>query len=75
MPHDIIIAIFVLLLLAVVCWLLVYRQLDPQNRSLYPLYRLHQRLLVIIAILVILLPILVVLSSDPGHSTDYLFWP
>jgi hypothetical protein len=36
MLHFIIIALFVLLLLSVVCWLLVYRQFDPKSMKAHP---------------------------------------
>jgi hypothetical protein len=42
MLHFIIIALFVLLLLSVVCWLLVYRQFDPKSMKAHPWYKLHQ---------------------------------
>jgi len=75
MLHFIIIALFVLLLLSVVCWMLVYRQLDPKNLTAHPLYKLHQVLVALIAFMIILLTMLVVLSSDPGDPENYLFWP
>ena len=75
MLHFIIIALFVLLLLSMGSWVLVYRQLDPENVTAHPLYKLHQVLVAVIAFLVILLTMLVVLSSDPGDPEYYLFWP
>ena len=75
MPHFVIIALFVLLLINLVCWLLVYRQLDPRNRSAHPLYRLQQLLLALLSLLCILLALLVVFSSDPGDPQNHLLWP
>lgn len=75
MLHFIIVALFVLTLLSVVCWMLVYRQLDPKNLTAHPLYKLHQVLVALIAFMIILLTMLVVLSSDPGDPENYLFWP
>jgi hypothetical protein len=49
MLHFIIIALFVLLLLSVVCWLLVYRQFDPKSMKAHPWYKLHQVLVALIA--------------------------
>jgi hypothetical protein len=75
MLHFTIIALFVLTLLSVVCWILVYRQFDPKNLTTHPLYGLHQVLVALIAFMIILLTMLVVLSSDPGDPENYLFWP
>ena len=75
MLHFIIIALFVLLLLSVICWMLVYRQFDPKTMKAHPLYKLHQVLVALIAAMIILLTMLVVLSSDPGDPEQYLFWP
>lgn len=75
MLHFIIIALFFLLLLSVVFWMLVYRQLDPDNLAAHRLYKLHQVLVALIAAMTILLTMLVVLSSDPGDPEHYLFWP
>ncbi|MBT8433452.1 MAG: hypothetical protein KJN95_02240 [Gammaproteobacteria bacterium] len=75
MLHFIIIALFFLLLLSVGFWMLVYRQLDPNNLTAHPLYKLHQVLVAMIAFMIILLTMLVVLSSDPGDPEYYLFWP
>ena len=75
MLHFIIIVLFVLTLLSVVCWMLVYRQLDPKDLTAHPLYKLHQVLVALIAFMIILLTMLVVLSSDPGDPEHYLFWP
>jgi hypothetical protein len=54
MLHFIIIALFVLLLLSVVCWLLVYRQFDPKSMKAHPWYKLHQVLVALIAFMIIL---------------------
>ena len=75
MLHFVIIGLFVLLVISAVCWVLVYRQLDPQNLAAHPLYKLHQVLVALIAALTILLAMLVVLSSDPGDPENYFFWP
>ena len=75
MPHFVIVTLFVLLLVNLVCWLLVYRQLDPLNRSAHPLYKLHQVLIALLALLIILLAVLVVLSSEPGDPQSHLYWP
>ncbi len=75
MLHFIIIALFVLLLLSVVCWILVYRQFDSKTMKTHPLYKLHQVLVALTAAMIILLALLVVLSSDPGDPAQYLFWP
>lgn len=73
--HIIIVGLFVLLLVSIVAWLLVYRKLDPQQPAAHPAYRVHQWLLLTIATLAILLTLLVVFSSDPGSTDDYLYWP
>ena len=41
----------------------------------HSLYRLHQVLIAVIAMLAISLAVIVVLSSDPGDPDYYLFWP
>ena len=75
MLHFIVVALFLLLVLSVISWVLVYRRLDPKRLSSHPLYRLHQVLLAIIMLLAIVLAVVIVLSSDPGDPENYLFWP
>lgn len=75
MLHIVVIAIFVALLLSVIVWWLVYRRFDPHDMQSHALYRLHQVLIAVIAMLAISLAIIVVLSSDPGDPDYYLFWP
>ncbi len=75
MLHFIIIVLLVLILLSVVCWILVYRQFDPNSIKAHPLYKMHQVLVALIAAMIILLAMLVVLSSDPGDPEQYIFWP
>lgn len=75
MLHLVVIAIFVALLLSVIFWWLVYRQFDPHDMNSHSLYRLHQVLIAVIAMLAISLAVIVVLSSDPGDPDYYLFWP
>ena len=75
MLHLIVVAIFVALLLSVILWWLVYRRFDPHDMKSHSLYRLHQVLIAIIAMLAISLAIIVVLSSHPGDPGYYLLWP
>ena len=75
MLNLVVIAIFVSLLLSMILWWLVYRQFDPRDMKSHSLYRLHQVLIAVIAMLAISLAIIVVLSSDPGDPDYYLFWP
>lgn len=75
MLHFVVVAIFVALLLSVTFWWLIYRQFDIRNMKSHSLYRLHQVLIAVIAMLAISLAIIVVLSSDPGDPEYYLFWP
>lgn len=63
-----------LLLCCSAAWMLVYRKLrrDPAHRRYY---RWHQVLVTLIATLAILIPIVVVLSSDPGDPESFRFLP
>jgi hypothetical protein len=48
--------------------------MDPRDLSSHPLYRLHQVLLALIALLAMVLPLAIVLSIDPGDTGNYLYW-
>ena len=68
-------ALFLLLLGCIAAWLIVYRRLNPADRTSSPYYRWHQLLVALIAMLAILVAVVVVLSSDPGNPDDFIFLP
>lgn len=73
--HLTIVALFVLLIVCLLCWLHLYRSIGEGNSRSHPRYRLYQSLLGLIATLTIVLALLIVFSSDPGITEDNLWWP
>jgi hypothetical protein len=73
--HLLIVALFVLLLACGFYLLLLHRKYGSSMSRTHPKYRHNQVLIGLIATLVILLPLLIVFSSDPGTPDDYLWLP
>lgn len=73
--HFSIITLFALLGVSVAAWMIIYRRLNHDNLPANRYYRWHQVLVAVIALLTILVAVMVVLSSDPGDTGDYLLWP
>jgi divalent metal cation (Fe/Co/Zn/Cd) transporter len=75
MLHSVIVGLLLLAIACAIAWLKIYRLLDPANRRAHPGYRYYQVLTAGIALLVIVIALLIVFSSDPGNPDDYLLWP
>ncbi len=73
--HLLVQLVFILLLASIGAWLLIYRRLNPHDRTSSRYYRWHQLLIALIALLAILVAVVVVLSSDPGDPDNYIFLP
>lgn len=72
--HISVVALFVSLMISLVIWIRVYRGLDRGNLPESPGYRAHQWLIALIMLLILLLAVLIVFSSDPGNADEELFW-
>ena len=73
--HQLIVALFVLLLACGFYLLLLHRKYGSSMSRTHPKYRHNQVLIGLIATLLILLPLLIVFSIDPGTPADYLWLP
>jgi len=73
--HFTINALFILLGASIAAWMVIYRKLNPDDLQSSRYYRWHQLLVALIALLAILVAVVIVLSSDPGNTEDYLLWP
>ena len=68
-------ALFSLLGVCILVWLIIYRRLNPHDLQSSPYYRWHQVLIALIALLAILVSIVVMFSIDADNTGDYMLWP
>ena len=72
--HFVVIWLFLLLMASLLVWVKIYRGLDRDNPTASPGYRTHQWLIALITLLIFLLVVFIVFSSDPGNADEELFW-
>lgn len=73
--HAIVNGLVVALVITTVYWWRRHRRLGPGARRQDRACRVQQLLIALIAILAILVPVLIVLSSDPGNPDAFRYGP
>ena len=72
MVHSVLIGLLILLAVCITAWLLIRRCLIREDKFAV---KAHQILIALITLLIMLIAMIIIFSSDPGNTDDVLLGP